>query len=199
MCQLLETIKCFDGKLENLEYHQVRFSNARKVKFAAVDEILLEKQINIPEFAQNGLFKCRVIYGAEIEKIEFVPHVYRSVNSLRLIEDNNIDYQFKYSDRKQLEALFEKRGDCDDIIIVKNGFITDSFAANLVFFDGERWWTPDTPLLKGTQRERLLAEERIYETKIILNTLQRFTKIGLINIFSDLKTMQIIDIKNLIF
>ena len=194
MCQLLETIKCAEGRLENLQFHQARFSLARKLKFNAEDEISLEQQIQVPDFAQTGLFRCRVIYGKQIEKFEFIPHVYRIVNSLQLVVDNNIDYNFKYADRKNLEQLFEKRGSCDDIIIVKNGLITDSFAANLVFFDGKEWWTPDTPLLRGTQREKLLTEGRIKETRITLADLSNFTKAGLINAMADFEKMPYIDV-----
>lgn len=197
MYQLFETIKCADGRLENLEFHQARFSHARKLKFDAEDEISLEQQIQLPDFAKTGLFRCRVIYGQQIEKIEFIPHVYRVVNSLQLVVDNNIDYNFKYADRKNLEQLFEKRDKCDDIIIVKNGLITDSFSANLVFFDGKKWWTPDTPLLRGTQREKLLAEGRINETRITLSSLSDFTKAGLINAMSDFEKMPNLEIKSI--
>lgn len=199
MYQLLETIRCADGRLENLEFHQARFSHARKLNFNAEDEISLEQQIEGPDFAQAGLFRCRVIYGRQIEKIEFIPHVYRVVNSLQLIVDNNIDYNFKYANRKNLEQLFEKRSDCDDIIIVKNGLITDSFAANLVFYDGKKWWTPDTPLLPGTQRARLLEAGEITARRITQNDLHHFQKVGLINAMNTLENMPQIGIKKIQF
>jgi 4-amino-4-deoxychorismate lyase len=194
MCQLLETIKCADGRLENLEFHQARFSHARKLKFDAGDEISLEQQIHVPDFAKTGLFRCRVIYGQQIEKIEFIPHVYRVINSLQLVVDNTIDYKFKFADRKNLEQLFEKRGNCDDIIIVKNGLITDSFSANLVFFDGKKWWTPDTPLLPGTQRAQLLKAGIIKASRITANDLLHFQKAGLINAMNTLENMPQISI-----
>ncbi len=199
MYQLLETIKCADGRLENIEFHQARFSLARKLKFNAEDEILLEQQIQIPQIAQTGLFRCRVIYSRQIEKIEFIPHVYRVVNSFKLVIDNDIDYKFKYADRKNLEQLFEKRGNCDDIIIVKNGLITDSFAANLVFFDGKKWWTPDTPLLPGTQRARLLKEKKITATRITQNDLCHYQMAGLINAMNTLENMPQISIEKIQF
>lgn len=199
MCQLLETIKCAEGKLENLDYHQARFSLSRKIKFSADDEISLKKQIQIPDFAKTGLFRCRVIYGKQIDRIEFVPHVYRSVTTLRLIECDDIDYQFKYSDRKKLEAVFEKRDECDDIIIVKNGWITDSFAANLVFFDGEKWVTPDKPLLAGTQRARLLSEGQITSASITKYDLKNFQKAGLINAMNNLENMPVVEISKIVF
>jgi len=194
MCQLLETIKCAEGRLENLEFHQARFSHTRKLKFNTKDEILLEQHIQVPDFARTGLFRCRVIYGQQIEKIEFIPHVYRAISSLQLVEDNTIDYHFKYADRKNLEALFEKRGNCDDIIIVKNGLITDCFAANLVFFDGKKWWTPDTPLLPGTQRARLINDGQITPAPITKFDLKKFQKAGLINAMNSMENMPVIAI-----
>lgn len=199
MYQLLETIKCTEGRLENLEFHQARFSLARKLKFNTNDEILLEQLIQIPDFAKTGLFRCRVIYGRQIERIEFIQHTYRSITSLKLIEDNNIDYHFKYTDRKKLELLFEKRGNCDDIIIVKNGLLTDSFAANLVFFDGEKWLTPDTPLLPGTQRARLLQTGKISATRITPIDLSGFQKAGLINAMNTLNNMPTIGIEKIFY
>jgi 4-amino-4-deoxychorismate lyase len=197
MYQLLETIKCSDGKLINIEFHQSRLENAQKEYFGISPKIKLIEKIEIPEFAKNGLFRCRVTYSKKIDKIEFIPHQYREIKSLKLVEDNEIDYQFKYSDRQKLIQLFEKRNDCDDILIVKNGCITDSFVANIVFFDGEKWWTPDTPLLPGTQRAKLLEEKRIFECRITLDDFQKFEKAGLINAMQDLENMPVISIQNI--
>lgn len=198
MYQLVETIKCKDGKLFNLRYHQSRFNLTRRALLNSKDEIKLEKSIKIPEECSTGLFRCRVIYGEKIEKIEFQPHRYRKVNSLKLIEDNEMDYPFKFSNREKLNLLFEQRGTCDDILIVKNGFITDSFIANVVFFDGRKWWTPDTPLLPGTQRARLIHEKQIFVCPVTPDDLPKYTKAGLINAMQDFETMPVISISNIV-
>jgi 4-amino-4-deoxychorismate lyase len=83
--------------------------------------------LHIPEECRQGLFKCRVTYGPDIESIEFEPYRKRTVRSLKLVVSDEIEYSFKFKDRSALEALFAQRGDCDDIIIVKNGLVTDSF------------------------------------------------------------------------
>lgn len=197
MCQLLETIKCCDGKLYNLDYHQDRFNETRKSFLGCTNEIKLSKVIQIPEEYKKGLFRCRIVYSNEIAKIEFFPHNYKEIKSLKLIEDDNIDYKFKYSDRKQLNELFEKRDDCDDILIVKNGCITDSFTANPVFFDGSKWWTPDTPLLSGTQRAKLIGEGKLSVCIITPETLNKYKKTGLINALQDLENMPVILIENI--
>ena len=38
-----------------------------------------------------------------------------------------------------LDDLFEQRGSCDDILIVKQSCITDSYFANVVLGDGVSW------------------------------------------------------------
>ncbi len=191
---LIETIKCTDGKLCNLEFHQQRFDTARNECFENAPFISLEKSIAIPESAQNGLFRCRVLYSKAIEKIEFLPHVFRKVENLKLIEDNEIDYHLKFADRNRLNLLFKQRENCDDILIVKNGNITDSFTANPLFFDGTSWWTPDTPLLPGTQRARLLNEGKIRACRITAADLSNYFKVGLINALQDLENMPVVDI-----
>jgi len=194
---LIETIKCLDGRLFNLNFHQTRFNIARKEYFSISEVISLQKAIKIPEEYKQGLFRCRVLYSAEIEKIEFLPHQYRNVESLKLVADNEIDYHLKYADREQLNQLFEQRDDCDDILIVKNNSITDSYSANPVFWDGKNWWTPDTPLLPGTQRARLIEEGEIKVCRITSSELKKYTKVGLINAMQDLESMPIIEVEKI--
>lgn len=192
--QLLETIKCKNGKLYNLEFHQARFDVARRKFFPEAPKLKLQSLIEIPEDCKEGLFRCRVVYSEQVEKIEFLPHQYRQINSIRLINDNHIEYRNKYTDRSQLQQLFDQRGDCDEILIVQNNCITDSFTANPIFFDGEKWWTPDTPLLPGTQRARLLAENKISVCRIAVEDLAGFQKVGLINALQDMNDMPVLPV-----
>ena len=197
MCLLLETIKCENGNLHHLPWHNARFNAARKACFGKGDILNLAEIIDIPGHAQNGLFRCRITYSSKIEKVEFIPHHYRKIDRLKLVENNSIDYRFKYADRAQLLQLFAQRGACDDILIVKNGSITDSFTANPVFFDGERWWTPDMPLLQGTQRARLLHEGKILTCSITPDDLSKYKKVSLINAMQDLDNFPSIPIQNI--
>lgn len=196
--QLLETIKCNDGKLHNLEYHQARFDVARMRFFPNALKVVLTDLIKIPETCKQGLFRCRVVYTEQVEKIEFLPHQYRSISSIRLIEDNNIEYSGKYTNRNQLQHLYNQRDGCDDILIVQNNCITDSFTANPIFFDGNSWWSPDTPLLQGTQRARLIAENKISVCRITVNDLSNYKKIGLINAMQDLDNMPVLPIEKIV-
>jgi 4-amino-4-deoxychorismate lyase len=77
--------------------------------------------------------------------------------------------------------MFDKKGLADDVLIVKNGWITDTSFANILFFDGKRWLTPEKPLLKGTQRENLLRQGLIFQANISPASLPDFSKARLIN------------------
>lgn len=197
MSQLFETIKCEDGKLQNLEFHQDRLNSSRKEYFGSNEILLLDEIIAIPEECKSGIFRCRVTYTYKIVKVEFLSYQLRKVESLKLVYDDLVDYRFKYANRELLTHLFEKRENCDDILIVKNNCITDSYTANPIFFDGEKWWTPDTVLLPGTQRAKLLQEGKIFKQRITPDDLSKFLKVGLINALQSMGNMPVIEIKNI--
>ena len=92
----------------------------------------------------------------------------------------------KYTNRDLINALFAQREDCDEIMIIKHRKVTDCSIGNLIFRKGEKWFTPDTPLLHGTQREKLLREGKIEECEILLKHLKTFDEIRLINAMNSL-------------
>ena len=92
----------------------------------------------------------------------------------------------KYADRCLINTLFAQRGSCDEIIIIKNGKVTDCSIGNLIFRQGEKWYTPDTPLLLGTQREKLLQEGKIQERTIFQEDIVNFDEIKIINAMNSL-------------
>lgn len=194
---LIETIRCFNGELPNLPYHQSRFNLVRKNFLCCTDTVLLKDHIQVPEECKTGLYKCRVLYSEQIERIEFLPHEYRTIQCLQVVKEDAIDYAYKYADRKKLSELFSLRGKCDDILIVKNNCITDSYTANVVFFDGNGWWTPDTPLLSGTQRARLISEGQLKVCRITPDDLEKYSKVGLINAMQDLENMPVFNVENI--
>ena len=197
MSRFIETIKCRNGRLYNIDYHNSRFNVTLKKNYNVNSKFNLAELIDIPENYSNGLFKCRVLYSDQIHKIEFLPYKQRNINSLKLVEDNKIEYSFKYADREKLNFLFNQREECDDILIVKHGCITDSFYANTVFFDGQKWWTPDTPLLSGTQRAFLIDSEKIFITRITVHDLKKYSYAGLINAMLGLDEMPRIPISEI--
>ncbi|MEA3495174.1 MAG: aminotransferase class IV family protein [Bacteroidota bacterium] len=191
MCLLFETIKIFKKEIYNLNYHNQRLNNARNELFGLKNKIKLEEQIIFPADIGNSLYKCRVIYSKGIEKIEFEKYERKNIKSLKLVNSENIDYSYKYFDRSELNYLQNARGNCSEIIIVKNRLLSDTTFANLCFLDDKKWFTPDTPLLKGTKRQQLLDEGKIHETKIRVKDIYKYEKISLINAMNDIGNIEL--------
>jgi len=195
MYPLVESLKLKDGVIQNLIYHQERLNRSMDELFPAAEKIDLIKVISIPEDCKSGIYKLRVLYGPTIDKIEIKPYLSRSIQSLKVVTHRSIDYHLKYNDRQILTNLYAQRANCDDIIIVKNGFVTDSFAGNLLFSDGKRWFTPSTPLLKGTKRQLLLDQGIIFEKEIKEDDMKNYLQIGLINAMIDFEEMPIVSVE----
>jgi len=198
MCLLFETIKVKDGNFYNLHYHSERMNNSRRILFNSKDYIYLQTLLVVPENCGSGVFKCRVEYSQDINKIEFLPYEIRKIETLQLIIDNEIDYKFKFTDRSRFEEL-KKQTKVSDILIIKNGYITDTSFSNIVFFDGKNWITPSTSLLEGTKRKELLQKGIILEKEIHQDDLKKFTKAKLINAMLDMEDSEEINISRIIY
>lgn len=181
--QLLETIRYEKGEFSNLIFHQNRMNNSRKVLFNCNHEINLSSILEEPssKIYDDELYKCRIIYNSEITKVEFIPYNIPDIKCLKLVKCDDIDYNHKYLDRRPINKLLTYKGSSDDIIIVKNGLITDSSTANLLFYNGRQWLTPAMPLLVGTQRTKLIKLEKIQVADIRPEDLHNFQKVRLIN------------------
>lgn len=178
MPRLLETIHISKGEALHLGYHQKRMDSSRKtLGFHSP----LSLELSPPK---EGEYRCRIIYEEKIEKIEYIPYKKREICRLKIVH-SDIVYDLKYEDRHEINALFNKKGEADEIIIVKNGLVTDTSIANLSFFDGESWFTPKTPLLRGTTRQRLLDEKKIKCTDIHYQDIKEYQKIALMNAMID--------------
>ena len=181
MYPLVETIKVLNGKIYNLQYHQKRLEFSFDEYFNKKPVFLLQNVITIPENFSEGLVKLRFLYNKNDFNLDFSNYTQPRINTLKVIEDNEITYSLKFTDRSQINRLLNQKGVCDDILIVKNDFITDTSIANIVFYEDKEWVTPARPLLKGTCRDKLLKDGKIREETIKLNDLYKFKYFGLIN------------------
>jgi len=180
MTLLLETIRISDGTLQNLSLHEKRLNSSRRKLFGSSGDISLAEHILVPDDCLRGIYRCRVIYEESIISTGFIPYLPAAVSTLKVVHADDIDYSLKYLDRSCLTGLID-RGVADDVLIVRNGFVTDTSYSNIAFTDGRHWVTPDTPLLRGTMREKLLSEGIIREETITPEDLFRFTHFRLIN------------------
>ena len=189
---LLETIQVKNGQFQNIEYHNHRFNKSRKDLFNINDFQALETLIKIPSDCLDDVFRCRVIYTKEIQEVTFTPYLYKEIKTLKLVDIGDWNYSHKYADRSFMTNLLNENKDFDEIIMVKNGFITDCTIANLAFWDGENWHTPLTPLLKGTKRQQLLDSQEIMEREIRVEELKEYEGVCLINAFRGLERKNLV-------
>lgn len=187
MSLFIESIKIEDGQCFNLPLHQARMNRTRKEALDCNQEILLSNVINVSSAFNKGLVKCRVLYGKEIQKVEFGFYHFPQIHSLQIVLDNAIEYTYKSADRSLIEKDYQKRGAADDILIVKNGCITDTSFCNVLLKKEEKYFTPDTFLLNGVKRQQLLQEGKITERHITIGDLNDFDSIHLINAMIDIE------------
>ena len=177
----IETIAVENRQLKNLKYHEARLNKTRNELWGYRDKWNLSEMIVIPDSITNDLHKCRLAYGYEIDAIKWEPYSLRTINKIRRVYHDSVDYSFKYDKREELNTLFAERKDADDILIIKQGMVTDSFYCNVAFLDGEKWYTPDTFLLPGTQRAFLMDSGIIEEAVIGENDINKYSHIKLFN------------------
>lgn len=181
MSLLFETIKVENRRFYHLEWHNRRMNRSRKELLGINQPVDLSGELHIPETVDKQLYKCRVEYDMKIDKVEFIRYIPRSIKTLKVIHADSIKYHHKFSDRSLLDQLIKLKGHCDDILIIRNKYVTDTSYCNIAFFDGSRWVTPSTPLLKGTCRERLLQQKFLFEKPILWNEIDSFSHFILIN------------------
>lgn len=185
MSRFIETIQLKDGEFLNLDYHQWRVNRTFRTFFPAEKAFTLEDLLSDRDFPREGRFRCTLLYADEPGDLKIVPYKPKKINKLILKEVGEFEYSWKYADRSQLEKLIKALAPDEEIIIIKQGFVTDASYANLIFFDGKSWLTPSTPLLQGTKRQKLLEEGKITESLIRKEDLQKFSKCCLINAMLD--------------
>lgn len=176
--QFLETIKIINGIPQHLEFHNQRLNYTRQ-HFNLQSNIIDLKQFIVPPAC--GIYKCRVIYSNTIEDIQYSDYTDRQFKTFQPVIANDINYQFKYLNREVLNQLQAGAKGADDILIIKNGFVTDTSIANVAFYDEDKWITPTTVLLQGTTRARLLKQKKIIAAPIRLEDINNFSKMALMN------------------
>ncbi|MEX0275636.1 MAG: aminotransferase class IV [Flavobacteriaceae bacterium] len=181
MYPLFESVCIENGIIGNAPYHELRFVASYTQYYGKMPPYSLLGGITIPTAFQTGMVKGRISYGKQSKEAVFIKYQKNPPNTLKVVQDDTLDYSLKYSDRRQLDHLRGLHKGFDDVLIVKNGFVTDTSYANIVFFDGCQWHTPSTYLLNGTCRRRLLVEKAIRETEIRPSDLQNYQGFQIIN------------------
>lgn len=182
---LLETICIDHGKICNLAWHITRMQQAA-AHFHFRAPALPDLLPLLPVELGDTKVKCRVRYRETLLELSFDIYQPKRVQSLQLVEASP-DYSFKYADRDELNRLLEQKGEADEILITRNGLITDTTFSNVVFRQGDHLFTPNSWLLNGTKRQKLLDEGTITERRITRETLHTYESVHLINAMLDIE------------
>jgi len=181
MCRLVESIKLKDGVFYRLKFHQERVNKAFEICFPNEEPISLFDNLYQTMIPQSGIYKCRIVYDMDVQTIEIQPYLRREIQSLKIVETELESHAYKLEDRTGFNSAFAQRADCDDVLLVKNGLLTDASYSNIALFDGKNWFTPRVPLLYGVNRADLLEQEKLVEKDINVGDLKDYQKIALFN------------------
>lgn len=180
---LLETI-CIDKSIViNMDAHIVRMAKAGKHFDIKVPQLSNLVEL-LPSELGDKKVRCSITYDSKIIDIKFLEYIPRQISSLKLVT-SDINYSHKMSDRAELNKLLKLKKNCDEVLIVKDGYITDTTYSNIVFENSEGLFTPTTFLLNGTKRQLLLDNGVINETEIRVNDLHKYQTAYLINAMLD--------------
>lgn len=196
--KLIETIQINRSIAQNIGYHNRRLNLARKELFDYTKGIDLQRYLHVPQVLADDLVRCRVTYQKDIEKIEYLPYMHKSIKRLKLVDAPSISYAFKWENRQIFADLLQQHPDADEVIVIQQGKITDCTIANLAFWDGKQWFTPSTPLLKGTKRAQLLKQKKLQEKSIGVEDIHQYQKVCLINAFRNLDFENAVDCKSIL-
>lgn len=190
MSQLIESIWIKNYKPINLHYHQARLNKTFRELFDQYAKWDLANEISKLTINHNDM-KLRFIYDRNDFEIYLFPYERRILHKVKLVEANEISYDYKFIDRSHLEQLFSEKEDADEILIVKNNLITDANYFNVVIDFQGKLFTPTKPLLSGVMRQNYLDKAIIKPMNITIDDLLKSNHIYLINALNPLKGIEV--------
>lgn len=186
MNSFLETICILDGVPKHLEWHQQRVNQTFHYCMPHAEPFQLKAKLTLFDLPREGKIKCSLQYFTEIIEVTFAVYPPKPAPSLKLIEiPRGYEYRFKLTDRHTIDTLFSKRGNADDILMTRNGWILDTSIANIAFRKNDRWYTPAIPLLAGTTWKRLIEGGILIPRPIHQSDIPHFDAFKIFNAMND--------------
>lgn len=186
MFSFLETICISNGKAQHMDFHQMRVNETFDTFFPEWEPFDLAEEVEKVDLPKEGIYRLRLTYTEDPQTVEVIPYEAKNVQKMKLIDSGEIDYGFKWADREFFKTILEAHPDADEVIFHKDGIIQDCTIANLAFLKDGIWYTPEAPMHWGTTRARLLVEDEVEETDILVSKLDQYERICLINVFRPL-------------
>ena len=182
MSRFIESVNITNGRMIRPEYHWYRIERTLRFHGIKARMVYYIERFNDLQVPGSGKFKWRFVYGPEgISEETITPYEQRRIGKLKLVDADDLKYDWKYLDRSYIDRHFADRGEAEDILLVKNGYLTDTSYANILLWDGSAWYTPDTPLLKGTQRAYLLDQGIVIESPVLVKEIFEYKKLKMVN------------------
>lgn len=189
MLRCIESIRYENNKIPLIKWHQDRFEHTQRSLWNKIIypdlNIIIASSAKTFLFEKNKKYKCRVVYDEIAVDISFEKYQKKEIQKLFIRKNDTIEYHYKWEDRSAIDTLKSDIDKNADIIIVKNNFLADASFCNVALYDGDKWFTPKTPLLMGVQRARLLYNKIIFAKDISVEDLRNFEKIKLFNALTD--------------
>lgn len=177
----IESIRVVHRQFEHIEYHNQRLNQTREHFLGRKSDWDIRSLVALPDHLDEGVYKFRLVYDLDIRSYTCLPYTPKVVKKLRLLTCDQANYAFKSEDRSLLDALHAQRGEADDVLLIKQGCMTDTTYSNVAFLEGDQWFTPNTYLLNGTCRQRLLQTGVLQEAHITVENVHRFSACRPIN------------------
>lgn len=188
MFRYLESIRVNNGLVSNLEGHQRRVERTLGVRS---DDTPIQLVNVLPEIPDTGLYKWRLEYNLfGLVSQSMTPYIMKPILSVMCI-DIHFDYSRKFSNRSRIDLVYTQKENADDILMIKNGLVTDTSYGNVAFYRDGHWITPEQPLLQGVRRESLLATNKIQLGKISKSEIHDYNKMTIFNAMIDIGEIEI--------
>ena len=197
MFPLFESICVENYQIKLSEFHQKRMDNSYLKLFNVKNKWSIKKIFESLKIESNQKYKLRINYSQSKYSISLKKYFKKKIRSLQCLELNDYSYDLKYTDRSIIDKNYKLKSLSDDILIIKNGLVTDSSYCNIVFFDGLSWVTPKYPLLKGVQRNFLLKNKIIFKKKIKVSDISKYKSFVLINSMIEFNTNDAVNINKI--
>jgi len=153
-------------------------------KYFPLSDPFVIKDIQLDSVPVRGKYKLRIVYSGDNRNYSVEKYTVKKIGSVVAVECSDAEYFFKNEDRSLFSSLMNDN--YDEIFILKKGMVTDSSFSNLAFYDSGKWYTPETFLLNGIMRQKLLADNIIRERSIAAEDIKKYEKISFINSMLDL-------------
>lgn len=187
MSLFIETLRVEpDNSVPLLSYHRARMKQTlNTLDNAKTSTILTSLESKLAklllEVPTPSIRKYRLIYTSEeIIETTLTPYQIRPITTLT-IAPITFDYSHKFADRIEINSCYHNYPSTDDIIMLKDGYLTDTSYGNVALHLDGVWYTPEEPLLKGCRRQQLLDTGQIKQKKIRIEDLNSYSYLMIFN------------------